>query len=132
MKKHYTLSEKASFVEDFKKSGFTQSEFSRQHELSQKTLSRWLRVVKLDELKQEEALARILKPQSLFMPVLVKKDVDEDEEVIDTPLRKEKLCETPRLAFVTLKAKGFSLDIPTNIDVASPLLGQMIQLLHAL
>lgn len=130
MKKRYRLREKENILHEFEKSGLTQANFSKDHDLNAKTLSRWVNDQRMneannqrkDELKKQKKKDFCQKAPSLFMPVVIQ---DECKDIVD-----QAVVVNP-LVCLTLRCKSFSLDIPSSLDDIS-LLSKIIKELHAL
>ncbi len=122
MKKRYRLIEKENLLNEFKKSGLTQSAFSKEHDLNAKTLSRWVN----DQLKAgAETKGNLCKKSPpLFMPILIQEDAENLHSHVSSNQKKDR--------YLTLKTKGFALDIPANIDASSAMIFKIIKMLHAL
>lgn len=114
MKKRYRLREKENILHEFEKSGLTQANFSKDHDLNAKTLSRWVNDQRMneannqqkDELKKQKKKDSYKKSSSLFMPVVIQDErAYVDEHVVVNPL----VC-------LTLRYKDFSVDIPSSLD----------------
>lgn len=120
MKKRYRLNEKEKLLNEFEKSGLKQSAFSKEHDLNAKTLSRWVN----DRLKEGAEGNLCKKSPPLFIPILIQEDAENLHSQVSSN-QKEDL-------YLTLKTKGFALDIPASVDASSTLIFKIIKMLHAL
>ena len=148
---HYTKEQRATYIAAFRRSGLTQTNFCKKFKMNPKTLSRWvnmeLKNQSVDVAKSSKTPSNLdvaeesglddslnIKAQPGFIPVNVVDGADfksnEDHET-SNPFERSA---SNNSAVISLKIKGFCMDIPMNFATQKNVTGvkSLIQILHQL
>lgn len=121
MTRHFTTTERQTYVAAFRRSGLTQTAFCNQRNLKCKTFNKWLHNASRDSSPND-----FMKPtcpeQGHFVPVHLVGDVPCDAS------------KTNRSAVLSLKGKGFCLELPLEVlpDTSLGMVQSLIRILHSL
>ena len=123
MTRHFTAMERQTYVEQFKQSGLTQTAFCNQRNLKCKTFNKWIHSASRDSSPNDFMTPPFTsQEQGHFVPIHLVGDVPCDSS------------ETNRSAVLSLKGKGFCLELPLEVSPDTNLgrVQSVIHILHSL
>lgn len=109
---HYTKSERTAYIEAFRSSGLTQTDFCKRQDISFKSFNNWLRLHQKSILPTTSNVKYSAPPQSNFIPVQVADFAGSDN---DESLQTSTIPDVNFPSIIPVKIDGFCVDVPIEL-----------------
>lgn len=130
MSRGYTRAERTAYIDAFKSSGLTQTDFCKEHNINYKSFNNWLRLHKQSDLGGSAQSKSAPDPQSKFIPV----QVSDFAVAKDNIFQQSPATADAKFLSIPIKTKGFCVEVPVELLASknAPKVRILLNILHQL